>query len=102
MDHHHHADRRSDTATIALVIVALGVILVSILGGLLWLPCASVQLLFHSVLYRLEPHPSVDAVDCPAAGINGGILGQGDDVQHGRANMPIPGLRKRNLRWFSA
>ena len=48
----------------------------------------------------LQPETAVGAIGRPTAGVDGGILGQGDDVQYGRPNVPLPVLGKRDLGRF--
>ena len=42
------------------------------------------KFLSQPVNLRLPSHPSIQAIERPTAGVNRGILGQRNDVQHGR------------------
>ena len=56
--------------------------------------------LLQPVVLRLQSHAYVNTVSRLTAGGNGGLLGQGDHVQNGRANAGRPALRHRRIRPF--
>ena len=45
-----------------------------------------------------EPHTGIDAVGGPAPGAADGVVGQGDDVDDGRAYGIRPSVGRRNVR----
>ena len=48
----------------------------------------------------LQPETAVGAIGSPTAGVDGGILGQGDDMQYGRPNVLLPAFGKRDFGRF--
>ena len=50
--------------------------------------------------FSLQPDTAVGAIRSPTAGVDGGILSQGDDMEHCRPNVLLPASGKRNLGCF--
>ena len=53
-----------------------------------------------SVLFALDPDPSVGAVGRPAPGVGRGVLSERDHMEHRRADVLAPRLGKRDGGWF--